>query len=37
MRRVLSQVLTPDMVDYIMELITWDGAHEKFLELTKDD
>lgn len=33
LRKILSQVLTPDLVDYIVK----DGAHEKFLELTKDD
>ena len=37
LRKILSQVLTPDLVDYIIELIVRDGAHEKFLELTKDD
>ena len=37
LRRVLSQVLAPDLVDHIIELIVKDEAHEKFLELTKED
>lgn len=37
MRKILSQVFAPDMVDYIVELIVKNEAHEKFLELTKDD
>lgn len=37
LRRVLSQVLAPDLVDHIIELVVRDEAHEKFLELTKDD
>ena len=36
MRKILSQVFTPDMVDYLMEIIVKNEAHEKFLELTKD-
>ena len=36
MRKILSQVFAPDMVDYIMEIIVKNEAHEKFLELTKD-
>ena len=37
LRKILSQVCTPDLVNHIIELIVKDEAHEKFLELTKDD
>lgn len=37
LRKILSQVLAPDLVNHIIELIVKDEAHEKFLELTKDD
>ena len=37
LRKILSQVLAPDLVNHIVELIVKDEAHEKFLELTKDD
>ena len=37
MRKILSQVLTPDLVDYVVHLIVLDGAHQKFLDLTKED
>ena len=37
LRKILSQVLAPDLVNHIMKLIVKDEAHEKFLELTKDD
>ena len=36
-RKLLAQVLTPDLVDYIVELIVREEAHQKYLELTKDD
>ena len=37
LRKILSQVLAPDLVNHIIELIVKDEAHEKFLELTKDN
>ena len=37
LRKILSQVLAPDLVTHIIELITKDAAHEKFLELTRED
>lgn len=37
MRKILSQVLTPDLVDYVMQLIVRDGAHQKFLDLVRED
>lgn len=36
LRRTLLQVLPKEAVDYIMELIVKDSAHQKYLELTKD-
>ena len=36
MRKMLSQVFAPDMVDYIMQIIMKNESHEKFLELTKE-
>lgn len=36
LRQTLSQVLPKEAVDYIMELIAKDGAHRKYLELTKE-
>lgn len=36
MRKMLSQVFAPDMVDYIMQIIIKNESHEKFLELTKE-
>jgi hypothetical protein len=36
MRKILSQVFAPDMVDYLIEIIVKNEAHEKFLELAKD-
>ena len=37
LRQALSQVMPKEAVDYIMELIVKDGAHRKYLELTKED
>ena len=36
LRNSLSQVLPKEIINYIMELIIRDSAHEKFLELTKN-
>ena len=36
LRKSLSQTLPADIVDYIMQLIVRDQAHQKFLELTKN-
>lgn len=36
LRQTLSQVLPKEAVEYIIELIVKDGAHRKYLELTKD-
>lgn len=36
LRKSLSQILPADIVEYIMQLIVRDQAHQKFLELTKD-
>lgn len=36
LRKLLSQVIPSDLIDYIMELIVKDQTHQKFLELTKD-
>lgn len=35
LRKSLSQILPADLIDYIIELIVRDQAHQKFLELTK--
>ena len=37
LRQALSQVMPKEAVDYIMELVVKDGAHRKYLELTKED
>lgn len=37
LKNTLSSVLPPEAVEYICNLIAKDGAHRKFLELTKDD
>ena len=36
LKQILSPVLPPDAVQYILELIARDGAHSRFLELTKE-
>lgn len=36
LRQTLLQVLPKEAVEYIMELIVKDGAHRKYLELTKE-
>ena len=36
LRKSLSQIFPADIVDYILELIVRDQAHQKFLDLTKD-
>ena len=37
LRKTLSSVLPAEAVDYLCELIAKDGAHRKFLELTKEE
>ncbi len=37
LKQTLSKVLPPVVVTYIMELITKDLVHRKFLKLTKED
>jgi hypothetical protein len=36
LRQKLSTILPVEAVDYILELIAKDGAHRKYLELTKE-
>ena len=36
LRKSLLQLFPKDLVDYIIELIVKDQAHQKLLELTKD-
>ena len=36
LRQILSQVLSKEAVDYIMELIVKDSAHRKYLKLIED-
>ena len=36
LRQTLSQILPPEAVNYIMELIAKDGAHRNYLKLTED-
>lgn len=36
-RKLLSQTLPPDMVEYVVGLVVKDGAHEKLLSLTSDE
>ena len=37
LRQTLLNVLPENVVDYIITLISKDLAHQKFLEITKDD
>ena len=37
LRQALSQILSKEAVDYIMELIVKDGAHRKYLKLTEEE
>ena len=37
LRKTLQQVLPPDAVNYIIDLIAKDGAHRKFLKLTEEN
>ena len=37
LRRTLLNVLPENVVDYIISLISKDSAHQKFLEITKED
>ena len=36
LRKSLSQILPADVVEYIMQLIVRDQAHQKLTELLKD-
>jgi hypothetical protein len=36
LRKTLEQVLPKEAVDYILRLIVKDGAHRKFLKITKE-
>lgn len=36
LRQSLNQIFPKDLVNYIMEVITKDLSHQKYLELTKD-
>ena len=36
LKQTLSKVLSPEAVNYIMELIAKDGAHRKYLKLTEE-
>ena len=36
LKQTLSRVLSPEAVDYILELIAKDGAHRKYLKLIED-
>jgi hypothetical protein len=36
LKQTLSKVLSPEAVNYIMELIAKDGAHRKYLQLTEE-
>ena len=37
LRKVLGQVLPPDAVDYIMNPIAKDGAHQRYLDIVKEN
>lgn len=36
LKKSLSQILPKDLIDYMIELIALNQAHQRFLELTKD-
>lgn len=36
LRQTLSKVLPPEAVDYIIDLVTQDLSHRKFLKLIED-
>ena len=37
LRKILSQSLPPELVDYILELVVKDGAHRKYLKIVEDE
>lgn len=37
LRKILSQSLPQEAVDYILELIAKDGAHRKYLKIVEDE
>lgn len=37
LRQTLSQVLSKEAVDYIIELIVKDATHRKYLKLTEEE
>ena len=37
MRNILKQVLPNDIIDYVLELVAKDMAHQKLKEITKDN
>jgi hypothetical protein len=36
LRKTLEQVLPKEVIDYILDLISKDVAHRKYLQLTKE-
>jgi hypothetical protein len=37
LRKTFEQILPPEAVDYIMNLIAKDGAHRKYLKIVEED
>ena len=37
LRNTFNQVIPADLTDYIVQLIVKDQAHQKFLNITKED
>lgn len=37
LRKAFEQILPPEAVDYILNLIAKDGAHRKFLKITEEN
>lgn len=37
LKQALGSILPPNAVEYILKLIAKDGAHRRFLEITKED
>ena len=37
LRKTLGQVMSPEAVDYIINLIAKDGAHRKYLKIVEEN